>query len=84
MGAVRVALCGGGEDVFADERVGDDVGSPSLTVFDFRYEVSAARALTVTITQLFRDRRYSRHLHPVSSVEVAHYQPMEWLTVIKE
>jgi hypothetical protein len=82
MGAVRVALNGGVEDVFADEVIGDSL-DPRLTVFDYRFEVSPCRALTVTITQLFRDRRFSPHLEPVGCVEVAHYRPAEWLTVTK-
>lgn len=84
MGAIRVALPGGGEDVFTDEQVGDDGVVPGMTLFDFRFEVSACRALTVSLVQLFRDRRYCPQLRPVGGVQVAHYRPTEWVTVTKE
>lgn len=84
MGVVRVALRGGGEDVFVDERVGAQPYDPYLAVYDYRFEVSACRALTVTLTQLFSDRRYCPELVPVGSVQVAHYRPAEWVEVTKE
>jgi len=86
MGAIRVQLCGGGEDVFVDEQVGGDgagVRDPGTTVFDFRYQVAGDRSLAVTVSQLFHDHRYSPDFHPVGSVEVASYRPSEWLTVSK-
>jgi hypothetical protein len=84
MGAVRVALRGGGEDVFVDERVGGGPFEPRVTTFDFGFEVSANRELTVTLTQRGGDRRYNPYLEPVGSVEVARYRSTEWLEVAKK
>ena len=86
MGAVRVSLRGGVEDVFADEQVGgetDGVWDPRITMFDFRYQVSADRRLAVIVAQLFHDRRHSPDFHSVAAVEVATYSASEWVSVTK-
>jgi hypothetical protein len=84
MGAVRIALHGGAEDVFTDELLGGGPFEPRVTVFDFGFEVSAGRALTVTLTQRGGDRRYSPYLEPLGSIEVARYAPTDWVAVTKE
>lgn len=86
MGAVRVRLRGGAEDVFADEQIGgetDGVWDPRVTMFDFRYQVSVDRRLAVIVAQLFHDRRHSPDVQPVAAVEVATYSPSEWVSVTK-
>ncbi len=87
MGALRVGICGGGEDVFTDEQVGGDeagIWDPAITVFDYRYEVMADHSLAVIVGQKSQDRRYSPDIHPVASVEVTLYRPSEWESVSKD
>lgn len=87
MGAVRVTLRRGGEDVFEDEQIGGDTESPwdvATTRFEFSYEVSGPRRLTIRIQQLHHDRRYSQFSRHIATVEIAQYPASDWRTVVRE
>lgn len=77
----------GGEDAFADERIGGDSGESwdaKTTRFDVTYDVSESRTLTIWIEQLHNDRRYSQHFQRVGCVEIAQYPASDWRTVARE